>query len=287
MTARIPPPNVLGLGRAERTELGSDLPGLQFVTLGSPALDGRGDLTLYVPPGCEALSDLPVAVLLHGVHNSHWAWAFRGGAHRTAARLITQGRLPPMVLVMPSDGLRAEGSGYLHLGSGDVQRWIVNDVRVGVTALLPQVGAASKWFIGGFSMGGWGALRLGGRYPDLFAGISAHSAITTLGAFEALLSQPPCYLEVEPQSVLTWLERAGVRLPPLRFDCGKADRYKGDNRRLHTQLLERGVAHDYTEFPGGHNWAYWAQHLEQTLIFFGQLAGRRPSPSAPALEDLL
>ncbi len=285
MTARVPPPKVLGLGRAERTELGSDWPGLQFVTLGSPALGGRGDLTLYVPPGCEALSDLPVALLLHGVHNSHWAWAFRGGAHRTAARLITQGRLPPMVLVMPSDGLRAEGSGYLHLGSGDAQGWIVNDVRVGVTALLPQVGAASKWFIGGFSMGGWGALRLGGRYPDLFAGISAHSAITTLGAFEALLSQPPCYLEDEPQSVLTWLERAGVRLPPLRFDCGTADRYKGDNRRLHTQLLERSLAHDYAEFPGGHDWAYWAQHLEQTLMFFGHLAGRRPSTSTPAPED--
>ena len=70
--------------------------GLCFVTVKSAALAQRADITLFVPPQAQGLRDVPLVLLLHGVYGSHWAWAFKGGAHRTAQRLIDAAVIPPM-----------------------------------------------------------------------------------------------------------------------------------------------------------------------------------------------
>src|SRR4051812_8570591 len=103
--------------------------GLLPVTFKSHALGRRADVTFFVPPGTDGARDLPLVLLLHGVYGSHWAWALKGGAHRTAARLIAEGEIPPMVLAMPSDGLWGDGSGYVrHASGGDYERYIVDEV---------------------------------------------------------------------------------------------------------------------------------------------------------------
>ncbi|MEI6357281.1 MAG: hypothetical protein WCP53_09280, partial [Verrucomicrobiota bacterium] len=100
-----------------------EVEGLRFVTVQSPAIGGRVDLALFVPPQARGLEGVPVVILLHGVYGSHWAWAFNGGAHRTAARMIEAKELPPVVLAMPSDGLWNDGSGYVpHILPEDPRR---------------------------------------------------------------------------------------------------------------------------------------------------------------------
>ena len=56
----------------------------------------------FAPVAVGLALSLPLVLLLHGVYGSHWAWAFKGGAHRTAQRLIDAGAIPPLVLAMPS-----------------------------------------------------------------------------------------------------------------------------------------------------------------------------------------
>ena len=136
--------------------------GLTFVTVKSRALRRRADVTLYVPPVAQGVADLPIVVLLHGVYGSHWAWALKGRAHLTAARLIAQGALPPAVLLMPSDGLWGDGSGYVMHADHDVERWIVDEMPALARELVPDCGARSPLLVAGLSMGGFGALRLAG-----------------------------------------------------------------------------------------------------------------------------
>jgi hypothetical protein len=112
---------------------------LRFLTFKSPVLRGRGDVTLFVPPDSENAQNLPMVVLLHGVYGSHWNWALKGGAHRTALEMIISGEIPPMVLVMPSDGLWGDGSGYVPHTTTDYEAWIVEDVIDCITVALPQV----------------------------------------------------------------------------------------------------------------------------------------------------
>lgn len=255
----------------ELSDPNNEFDNLRFMTVRSPALNRRADTTLFVPPGCEEHDELPVCLLLHGVYGSHWAWAFSGGAHRTAQRLNETGVIKPMVLVMPSDGLLADGSGYLATADENYEQWIIEDLRNAVTEALPCVGESSKWFISGLSMGGYGALRLGAKYPEKFCGISGHSSITHVNQLKEFVEDPPeTYGPQDPNDVdvAYWINEHQTRLPPLRFDCGKDDLLIEANRALHERLESARAPHTYEEFDGAHTWEYWQLHLEDTLRFF-------------------
>ena len=247
--------------------------GLRCVTVKSAALRGRGDITLWVPPDRKPVGTV---VLLHGVYGSHWAWAMKGGAHRTAARLVASGVIPPWVLAMPSDGLWGDGSGYLALATQDFERWVAEDVPAAVAHAVPAMAPNAPCFIAGLSMGGFGALRLAACHSDRFAAASGHSAVTHLRQLRPFVDESleTCGAPADAWDLLgTILKRRGS-LPPIRFDCGTEDALLDANRELHAALTAAGIPHDYEEFPGGHDWLYWERHLERTLRFFA--AGVRP-----------
>jgi enterochelin esterase-like enzyme len=252
-------------------------PGLRFVTVKSAALNQRADLLLYVPPQAAALSNVPLVLLLHGVYGSHWAWAFKGGAHLVAQRLIDAGDIPPMLLAMPSDGLWGDGSGYVRHGGQDFERWIVDEVPVAARAACTVCSESSPLFIAGLSMGGFGALRLAGRYPQRFVAAAGHSSVTDAAQLDHLMaeSREGWAGAANDTSVLAALSTAKAPLPALRFDCGRDDVLLEANRQLRAGLQAAGIAHQYAEYDGGHDWSYWARHFEETLRFFGAAIGQR------------
>lgn len=247
--------------------------GLRFITVKSPALKRRADLTLFVPSGVHPKGSLPLVILLHGVYGSHWAWALKGGAHRTVERLCHSGLIPSMALAMPSDGLWGDGSGYLPRPEGDFERWIVEDVPRAVAESTEAVDATSPQFICGLSMGGFGALRLGAKYGALFRGISGHSSITHLEQMKLFVEEPwdlATYSEEEKSVLQTFLQHRKT-LPPIRFDCGREDSLLEYNRALHREMERDGLPHQYEEFSGAHEWVYWEKHLEDSLQFFADI----------------
>jgi putative tributyrin esterase len=249
-----------------------ELEGLRWVTVKSPALRQRVDITLFVPRQAVSAKDIPAAILLHGVYGSHWAWALKGGAHRTAARLIEKGRIPPLVLAMPSDGLWGDGSGYLKHSTQNFEQWIVEEVPAAVRHAVPAVTETSPWFISGLSMGGFAALRLGAKYPERFRAVGGHSPMTHFEQHsrfvEEKLESYSC--ASEDQSVFETMFRNRNRLPPFRFDCGTEDPLLQFSRELSQQMTEAGIVHEYAEFPGGHEWPFWEAHLVEMLMFFAR-----------------
>ena len=244
--------------------------GLRHVTVKSNALGQRADLSLFLPNVLGR--KLPLVILLHGIYSSHWGWSSCAGAHLTAARLIAEGEIPPMVLAMPSDGLWGDGSGYFSHHGKEFDRWIVDEVPAVAKEAGAPISDTSPCFIAGLSMGGFGALSLGARFGGKFQAISAHSSVTDLRELdqvveESLLSGARREMDLEVlQTILTNREM----LPPTRFDCGLDDSLLGANRELHRSLQEQGVEHVYEEFSGGHEWSYWERHLEDTLRFFAE-----------------
>ena len=79
----------------DSSQRGPVLEGLSFLTVKTRALKGRADITIFVPESARPLRNVPLVIFLHGAHGSHWNWSVNGGAHRTAQRLISAGRLPP------------------------------------------------------------------------------------------------------------------------------------------------------------------------------------------------
>ncbi len=251
--------------------------GLRFVTVKSAALGQRADVLLFVPPQAAGLQDVPLVLLLHGVYGSHWAWAFKGGAHLTAQRLIDEGAIPPLVLAMPSDGLWGDGSGYVPHAGQDFERWIVDEVPAAARQACSACSAASPLFIAGLSMGGFGALRMAGRYPRRFVAAAGLSSATEAAQLDALMAETRAGWAAAPadRSVIASLRDAEAPLPALHFHCGLGDPLLEANRRLHAELQATGIAHQYAEHEGGHDWAYWTRHLEDTLRFFGRALNER------------
>jgi S-formylglutathione hydrolase FrmB len=101
-------------------------------------------------------------------------------------------------------------------------------------------------------MGGFGAVRLGLKYPQRFYSIWAHSGVfpttDTLPEhwyWSGIAADLDCYAladQVDPQT-----------MPLLSFDCGTDDHLLEDNRRFHAFLEARGIPHTYQEHPGGHS----------------------------------
>ncbi len=242
--------------------------GLDFITVKSNALKKRADLTVYTPQNIKGV--LPIVILLHGVYGSHWAWTMKGKVHETAQKLMDEGQIKPMILVMPSDGLYGDGSGYVPHKTENYEKWIVEDVIQVLKEQIPQATDESSIFITGLSMGGFGALRLGAKYPSVFRAFSGLSSITHFNQLSKFVSDFDDLKEnvVEQDGVLEFLIKNKDILPPFRFDCGNEDILIEYNRKLHKDLIINDIPHIYKEFSGGHTWDYWAEHIAETLLFF-------------------
>lgn len=243
--------------------------GFHFITVKSPALQRRADLSLFIPPSFSGDS-LPLVTLLHGVYGSHWSWLFKGGAHRVLERLMETEGLPPMALAMPSDGLWGDGSGYLRHTEADYRAWIVDEVSAAVALVNPEI-RLNRQFICGLSMGGYGAMRLGALHYQQYTAISAHSSVTNAHDLQQFIldgSGPFHLAEDDPLAVIDCIKSNAHSLPALRFDCGSEDVLLNANRRLHHELEASGIPHLYQEYPGGHSWDYWHEHLADSLRFF-------------------
>jgi S-formylglutathione hydrolase FrmB len=157
--------------------------------------------------------------------------------------------------------------------------------------------------IGGLSMGGYGALILALRHPDTFGAAASHSGVVSPLYIPRPYADPPRYASTEDElrkmSAATWghhwgidlarwhaadpatvaalLARQGETVPALFIDCGREDGLINQNRALHDELTNLGIAHTYAEWPGAHSWRYWSTHVAESLAWMtGHIAAQVP-----------
>ena len=246
--------------------------GLRFMTIKTPHLKGRGDICLYVPDNAQDYAHLPIYILLHGVYGSAWAWALKGGAHKTFEHLLKTNVVKPAIIAMPSDGLWGDGSAYFSHHERAFDRWIVEDLPLAIAENIAGTSTSSPLCIGGLSMGGYGALSLGAQFPTHFRAISGHSSITRLEQMAQFVEEPlGDYSQAcQTPNVIDSMKARKDQLPAIRFDCGIADELLQANRTLHEEMLAAEIPHHYKEYPGGHEWPYWQEHVRRTFLFFDQ-----------------
>jgi S-formylglutathione hydrolase FrmB len=214
-----------------------------------------GVLTNYIiarPPG--QTGPLRPVIALHGVRgNAKQVMSF--GIEEGLAAMVQAGRPPYAVVAV--DG----GDSYWHRRAGgeDAGAMVLNEL----IPMLSTMGLdTSRVGFIGWSMGGYGALRLGAWLGAArCAGICAVSpalyqsyTASTLGAFD---------------SYDDWTRNTVFGLPalstiPLRIDCGNDDRFAPATHQFIAQL-RTPPAGGFS--PGGHDEAYWRQQLPGELAW--------------------
>ena len=215
----------------------------------SAALGREQTAQLYVPDGAPPKGGWPVLYLLHGMNGAATDWNRLGRLKTTTDRLIEQGEIKPLVIVMPSGG----NSWYVDSadvkGPGNYATAIATDLISAVEAAYPVGHDRAHRSIAGISMGGFGALRLGLSQPDRFSAIGALSPAIWQNIPGAMVDKPLSVLDsarasyfqkADPDTVTT-----GIDLPPGGDHFGGAFGTPFNPRRFNTSnvftLLEHAV----------------------------------------------
>jgi len=241
----------------------------------SPSLAKETACHVLLPDRQARKGPYPVFYLLHGLSDDYTAWQRWTSLERYVREL-------PLIVVMP-DGHRSfycdATAGYAYESA------LVKDLIGFVDTHFRTIKSGRGRVIGGLSMGGYGAMKLGLKHPDKFCSISAHSGVY-LHVKERRWEQPgfPWMAEVtriygdektcaanDPFALAAKLDPQ--KAPAIWLDCGVDDGLLPDNQALHAHLKKLRIKHQYHEYPGTHNWAYWDEHIQDALAFHRQVLG--------------
>lgn len=252
----------------------------------SSALAGQNTFNLVLPndvPPFMADANphyqrpMKTLVLLHGYNGGTDDWV----AGSSIQELAVQYNL---AVIMPN----GRNSFYLDKeATGEKYAAFVGDEVLNYArktfGLSPKV---EDTFIGGFSMGGFGALRTGLAFSHNYSKIAALSSaliIHQLKNMKAEDSSPTAnyayYTSVfgdlqtaedrdcNPEYLIRQKLAADEKLPQIFLACGTEDFLIEPNRAFRDFLKENGVEHIYHESTGIHNWKFWNEYLEPAIVW--------------------
>lgn len=241
-------------------------PRVVFQTFDSAAVGASVSYHVLLPGDYSTAPNrrYPVVYYLHGSNSTIAGIPTVSAAFRQA---MDSGLMPAALVVFPNGlplGMWCDAVGGLQ----PVESMVVADLVAEVDAQWRTLPGPRARMVEGFSMGGYGAARLGLRWPSLFG------AASMLGAgplqLDLLIDDPalqPIDLRrrllaevygndpavFEAQSPWRLAEAAVDTLPSsfrLRQVIGSADFTVSYNRLFHQHLVDIGLAHEWVELPG-------------------------------------
>ena len=209
---------------------------------------------------------LPVIYLLHGGGGGFRDWS----NYSDVARFAERG----LLLVMPE----GESSYYTNAADRPNDRfedYIVNDLIADVEARFPAARGRANRAVVGVSMGGFGAVNLALKHPDLFV---------FAGGLSSAIDVPSRPFSIK--RIGQWRQHAAIfgpwksehrrandpfilarsadasRTPYLYLTCGDQEGLLPTNRQFAALLVSRHFASEFHPGPGGHNWNQWNRRLD-------------------------
>lgn len=234
-------------------------------------------MVIYLPPSYDKDNkNYPVLYLMHGSGGDEMAWSDLGFVNRVMDNLIAEGKVEPMIVVMPNGNpsKQAEaGETSENLSYMPVMTNTLPDYKAGkFEATFPQIvnyvdnhyrtlPDKAHRALAGLSMGGFYTMMISANFPELFDYIGLFSAGVD---FKGINWNIPVYRDLDRK--LAEQHKQGVKL--YWIGMGKADRLYPFNLDLMKRLDKAGTKYEYHESSRGHLWSNWRQYL---LIFAPQL----------------
>ncbi|HKF51587.1 MAG TPA: alpha/beta hydrolase family protein [Candidatus Acidoferrales bacterium] len=242
-----------------------------------------------LPPSYDASKSrrYPVLYFLHGLGGNE-QFLIDSGGWNLIEDLWQQHKIGEFLIVTPDAG----ASFYINSRDGRVryEDFFIREFIPFIDHSYRTSALRHSRGIAGVSMGGYGALHIAFRHPELFASVSANSAalldklpdvrvanpqqsplLRVLSAF-GTPPDPAFWRRNDPLALTRTANLAGFK---IYFDCGTEDNfgfYRGASA-LDKILSARKIPHEFHLYPGSHNWQYFASHLPAVFEFHSRAFG--------------
>ncbi|WP_338357412.1 alpha/beta hydrolase-fold protein [Yeosuana marina] len=226
---------------------------LKYIKYKSTTVGTTRRALVYTPPGYSKNKKYPVLYLLHGIGGDENEWLNGGTPQVILDNLYAQGKIEPMIVVMPNGRAMKDDSATGNIMAADkvqafatFERDLLNDLIPYIEKKYPVIKDREHRAIAGLSMGGGQSLNFGLGNLDTFAWVGGFSSAPN--------TKPPKELVPNP-------EEAKKKLKLLWISCGDKDGLLSFSKRTHDYLFENNVPHIYYLESGEHNFKVWKNGL--------------------------
>lgn len=217
--------------------------------------------------------------LLHGITGNH-----RDFISQTRIRAFAEER--GIAVIMPS------GYNAFYLDHPETHnyygRYVGLELVEAARRMFPISRRREDTYIGGISMGAYGALRNGFKYAENFGGIIALSSAMLLSDFDRLVNDDIFFLsrdfltstfgdlsqvidsDKDPRRLAADVVYCDRPRPRVYMAWGASDALAAPNRALADRLRDTGIEVEAREEPGGHDWEFWNRALPWSLDWMGR-----------------
>lgn len=226
--------------------------------------------SVILPPGYDLITErktrYPVLYLLHGWSGSYSSWLASSALSEYAAA-------HRLIIVMPEGG----NGWYTDSATNESDKYesyLIQELIPEVDSRFRTINMRGGRAVAGYSMGGYGALKLGLKFPEQFvfsgsmSGALDAAARTDDDSIMRAFGPPESPTRTSNDLWKLAREYPSTRfslLPHFYMDCGTEDPWLASNRELAAIFLERRITHEYRQLHGGHGWPYWDRQLRELL----------------------
>ena len=238
---------------------------MRDVTFYSKALQRNMHYRVVMPVDAAPGKKLATVYLLHGGGGGFRDWT----NYSDVAKYAEHG----LILVMP------EGNSSYYANAAErpqdrYEDYIVKDLIEDVESKFPAMNQREGRAIAGASMGGFGAINLALRHPELFVfagGISAAldvpsrpfsiKRVEQWRRFRAIFGPWEGSVQKDNDPFLLARSADAQNATYFFLTCGEQEGLLGANRRFASLLEARHFQYEFHTTPGDHNWKQWDEWL--------------------------
>lgn len=245
----------------------------------------------------DVQQSFPVVYLLHGLGDDESSWLEYGKISQYADKSVENGESVPMIFVMP-EGFRTY---YVndYKGTFMYQDMFVNELVPFIDSLFRTIADRQHRALVGYSMGGFGALMLHLKHPEIFGtavplsiSVRTDEQYMTEDAsgwdeqWGRLFGSPGLkgadritdyYKHNSPFHVLAGMPETEIRKLNIYIDNGdKEQTLCRSNEELHILMRNLNIPHEFRVREGGHSFQYWCSALPNALRFISDSFNGKP-----------
>lgn len=262
---------------------------MEGLTMDSKILNQRVKYSIILPEDYNSnQKSYPVVYLLHGLGDDESSWLEYGRVSQYADGAVRRGEIQPMIYVMPQ--------GFRNYYVNDYEeKFMYEDMFI--KELIPYMDKKYRTIPNkehratmGYSMGGYGALLLPLKHPEVFT-VSVPLSISVrtdeqyktedasgwdeqwgrLFGSVGLTGEDRItdyYKQYSPFHIFKEQDLTKLKALKLYIDNGD-DEYtlSRSNEELHMLLRDRKFPHEFRVRNGGHEFSYWREALPNGLRF--------------------